>query len=532
MAVHDIVCVRLRQALGEDIEGFAAVARARHNQLALARDAFLILDFRDKPRGVGLPRMHDDREAKCRRLDAGDLRKRPALVRGDENAVVVLHPHALRRRRTLRKTMDILGDGVVGLLGGSVFGPHAFAAQAPAGAAVLGEPDTPGGDRDPHAPRIARVDADRMDTGQVRAAPHPLLALGMVPERADHVPALPAIARAEEPARQRSAPDDAGLVAAAGLERPDARRAPTDRPAPHVVLLVALRFGRIGRRSDLLPSIRCRAVKLDAEMTVVECRITPPVATVAEREGDIVSQKFDPRDLPLLRLARDRQQTFAGRNENRIAHSSASRQSLKDVDGTRLGDRVGQARAIADHPAIDEDGHMFAQSRLVIEHVAARLRIVRKNRFKNVAYGTAGGFGRRQRDVPLDVGREDDLGHGSRSLIARLLIALPWAGTRACPGGMELSRPPCPRLLRASASFLGLGGYRLTDPGYARRHFRRANRLRDVASRRLRAILPTRRCTSKRVDNGASAFEVPAEACSRLLPILLRRTIRRNAGSA
>src|SRR6266480_6438336 len=29
MAIHDIVCVRLRQALGEDIEGFAAVARAR-----------------------------------------------------------------------------------------------------------------------------------------------------------------------------------------------------------------------------------------------------------------------------------------------------------------------------------------------------------------------------------------------------------------------------------------------------------------------------------------------------------------------
>src|SRR5262245_47799993 len=337
---------------------------------------------------------------------------------GSTNAVVVLHPHALRRRRTLHETMDILGNGVVVLLRGSVLGPHPFAAQRPASAAVLGEPDTSGRDRNPHAPRIARVHADRMDTGQVRAAPHPLLALGVIPERADHVPALPAIARAEEPARQRSAPDDAGLVAAAGLERPDARRAPTDRPAPHVVLLVALRFGRIGRRSDLLPPVRGRAVQLDTEMTVVECRITPPVATVAEREGDIVSQKLDPRDLPLLRLARDREQTFAGRNEKRIAHSSTSRQSLKDVDGTRLGDRVGQARAIADHPAIDEDGHMFAQSRLVIEHVAARLRIVRKNRFKNVAYGTAGGFGRRQRDVPLDVGREDDLGHGSRSLIA------------------------------------------------------------------------------------------------------------------
>src|SRR6516165_10389084 len=197
--------------------------------------------------------------------------------------------------------MDILGNGVVGLLRGSVFGPHPFPAQRPTGAAILGEPDTSGRDRNPHAPRIARVHADRMDTGQIRAAAHPLLALGVIPERADHVPALPAIARAEEPARQRSTPNDAGLVAAAGLERPDARRAPIERPAPHVMLFVAVGFRRIGRRSDLLPPVRRRTVKLDAEMTVVECRIAPPVATVAQREGDIVAEKLDRRDLPLPR---------------------------------------------------------------------------------------------------------------------------------------------------------------------------------------------------------------------------------------
>src|SRR5262249_14920738 len=162
------------------------------------------------------------------------------------------------------------------LLRRGVFGPHAFAAQRPAGAAILGEPDAAGRDRDPHTLRITRVHADRMDAGQVGAAPHPLFALGMIPERADHVPALPAIARTEQPARQRSTPHDAGLVAATGLERPDARRAPIERPAPHVVLLVALRFRRIGRCSDLLPPVSRRAVKLDAEMTVVERRVTPP----------------------------------------------------------------------------------------------------------------------------------------------------------------------------------------------------------------------------------------------------------------
>src|SRR5439155_19484640 len=215
---------------------------------------------------------------------------------------MVLHPHALRRRAALRETMDVLGDGIVGLLGRGVFGAHAFAAQAPARAAILGEPGAAGRDPNPHALGVARLDADRMDAGQVGAASHPLLALGVIPERADHVPALPAIARAEQPARQRSTPDDAGLVAAAGLERPNACRAPIERPAPHVMLLVAVGLGRIGRRSDLLPPVRRGAVKLDAEITVVERRITPSVATVAEREGDIVAQKLDRRDLPLLRL--------------------------------------------------------------------------------------------------------------------------------------------------------------------------------------------------------------------------------------
>src|SRR5262249_56657091 len=119
-----------------------------------------------------------------------------------------------------------LGDGMVSLLGRGVLGAHAFAAQAPARARILGEPDAAGRHRNPRALGIARIDADRMDAGQVGAAAHPLLALGMVPERTDHVPALPVIDRAEEPARQRSAPNDAGFIGTARLERPDARRAP------------------------------------------------------------------------------------------------------------------------------------------------------------------------------------------------------------------------------------------------------------------------------------------------------------------
>src|SRR5207253_6387004 len=125
-------------------------------------------------------------------------------------------------------------DGVVGQLGRRILGAHALAALFPARAAVLREPDAAGRDRDPYAPRIARIDTDRMNAGQLGAAAHPLLALGMIPQRADHFPALAVIWRAEQPAWQRAAPDDARLVGAAGRERPDARRRPLDGTAPHV----------------------------------------------------------------------------------------------------------------------------------------------------------------------------------------------------------------------------------------------------------------------------------------------------------
>src|SRR5262249_50843428 len=95
---------------------------------------------------------------------------------------------------------------------------------------------------------------------------------------------------------------------------------PIERPAPHVVLLVALRLRRIDRRSDLLPTVARRAVKLDAEVPVVERRITTAVAAVGQRDGDIVTQEIDRCDLPLPPSARDREQTFARRNEKRVTH--------------------------------------------------------------------------------------------------------------------------------------------------------------------------------------------------------------------
>src|SRR6266545_2959142 len=115
------------------------------------------------------------------------------------------------------------------------------------------------------------------------------------------------------------------------------------------------------------------------------------------------------------------------------------RQGLKDVDGARFAHGIGEPRAIADHSTIDEDRHVLAEPRLIVEHVTARLRIFGKHSFKNVAHGAAGGFALRQRDVALNIRREDDLGHGLWSL-GRANVGLnrlfPFAG--ACCDGPRL----------------------------------------------------------------------------------------------
>src|SRR6516164_3240299 len=106
---------------------------------------------------------------------------------------MMLHPHALWRCRALHEAMHVLRNGVVGELRRRVLSAHAFPTLAPGHAAILRVPDSAGRDCDEQAPGTARIDADRVDARQISASAHPLPALGMVPERAHHLPALAVI---------------------------------------------------------------------------------------------------------------------------------------------------------------------------------------------------------------------------------------------------------------------------------------------------------------------------------------------------
>ena len=91
--------------------------------------------------GSGLTWMDDNRKAESRWLDTVDLGKGPSFIGGDEDSVVVLHPHAVRRSRALHQAMDILGDRVMRQLRWHVLGAHSLPTLSPARTGILGEPD-------------------------------------------------------------------------------------------------------------------------------------------------------------------------------------------------------------------------------------------------------------------------------------------------------------------------------------------------------------------------------------------------------
>src|SRR3546814_5056555 len=95
-----------------------------------------------------------------------------------------------------------------------------------------------------------------MDAGLVVTAAEPVGAGRLVPQRLDQAPGGAAVGGAEQPAGDGAGPQHAGLVMAAGLDRPDERGAGR---------CLSLRRGGISRRGSLFPggAAVARPVQLD-----------------------------------------------------------------------------------------------------------------------------------------------------------------------------------------------------------------------------------------------------------------------------
>ena len=73
MPPHQIVRMALRQPVAQHLEARAAVAGAGDGQLGIDRDAALVLDGRNEPRGLRIVRVRRDGKAEFRRADRGQL---------------------------------------------------------------------------------------------------------------------------------------------------------------------------------------------------------------------------------------------------------------------------------------------------------------------------------------------------------------------------------------------------------------------------------------------------------------------------
>ena len=182
-----------------------------------------------------------------------------------------------------------------------------------------------------------------MNAGEIGAAAEPFLALLVVPQRAHELPARPAVGRAKEPAGNGAAPEDAGLLSAAGFERPDLHCRPRDRLAPGVGVGRAFGLFRIGRRRALLPgAVGRRPVHLDAEVAVIESGVEAVIALIRQHHRDMVGEKVGARDAPARRLgaaALQREQALAGCHKDAIAHRS-SRSIFHSSAGSAPGQRL------------------------------------------------------------------------------------------------------------------------------------------------------------------------------------------------
>ena len=72
-----------------------------------------------------------------------------------------------------------------------------------------------------------------------------------------------------------------------------------------------------------------------------------------------------------------------------------------------------EALPVAHPPAVDEHGHVLAQVALLVEDVAARLRLRGEHLRQHRAQRPGGDLGFRAVHMPLQVGSEHDAWHGA-----------------------------------------------------------------------------------------------------------------------
>ena len=193
---------------------------------------------------------------------------------------MVLVPHDVGLRGAAGEPVRILDVRGVLLSRRHVLVAHPVGHRASVDPAVVGDPRSAARHADEHRVGITWVDRDGVDARPVVSAADPLGALGHVPQRPHEFPRIAAVDGPEQAAGDRAAPQLAGSVGVAVLERPQQLHGPRPRFLRHRRHVGSIgRAWRVRRCGDLGPRpTRLPAPHVRSEMARAECRVHGTVA--------------------------------------------------------------------------------------------------------------------------------------------------------------------------------------------------------------------------------------------------------------
>src|SRR5215813_2502453 len=154
-----------------------------------------------------------------------------------------------------------------------------------------------------------------MNAGILGSIRTPFLTLRMVPKWPVQFPGIAVVFRLEKSAGHRAAPDDTRFIRATWSQSPNQFERPIESLPEKRNGFRNITFGhrRILGHRNLGPrlAVVVRAMQLDTEVPVIECRKEIAVAPIVHHQRNVVADKSRAADGPLRDATIHREQTFS-----------------------------------------------------------------------------------------------------------------------------------------------------------------------------------------------------------------------------
>jgi copper(I)-binding protein len=157
-------------------------------------------------------------------------------------------------------------------------------------------------------------------------------------------------------------------------------------------------------------------VQLYAKVPVIERCIGRPIAPVPNRQRNVVGQKIDPPNGPAFGSTRKSKKPLARGDQDFFGHVAllflAARQGLQHKDFACRPHRIAQPHPITKGVAVNENSHMLAKRRLIVENISPHPPIGGKDIVQNFTHGRPRGLNSGTIHVASQIRGEENFCHG------------------------------------------------------------------------------------------------------------------------